>query len=78
MLQRIKNIHPGWFIGRFFALLIGFNVVFFVIAAVTPVQLVPRNAPARAAALQPDAGAPGAHRDAVAPNAPAPRPAHAE
>lgn len=55
MLQRIKDIHPGWFIGGFFALLIAFNVTFFVIAAITPVDLIPPNAPAKAPTLEPAA-----------------------
>lgn len=63
MLQRIKSIHPGWFIGGFFALLIAFNVVFFVIAAVTPVDLIPRHAPAKEEVVTPP---PDAAQDAGA------------
>lgn len=41
MLARIKNIHPGWFIGGFFALLISFNIAFFTLAAVKGAQITP-------------------------------------
>lgn len=52
MLKRLKSIHPGWFIGGFFVVLIAFNVVFFAIAASTPVDLLPRNAPKKSAVLE--------------------------
>ena len=68
MLERLKNIHPGWFIAAFFFVLIVFNVIFFVIAASEPVDLVPaapKAAPAEVGApppgvLQPGAAAGGA------------------
>ncbi|PKN57012.1 MAG: hypothetical protein CVU56_13060 [Deltaproteobacteria bacterium HGW-Deltaproteobacteria-14] len=70
MLQRIKDIHPGWFIAGFFGLLIAFNVVFFVIAASTPVDLIPRHEPAKPAALPAPAAEP--RQDAVGADVTAP------
>jgi len=66
MLARVKNIHPGWLIAGFFFILIVFNVIFFVIAASEPVDLLP----AKPAATSP---APPAAPGDVAPEGAAPR-----
>jgi|GEM_PF-2638806 len=52
MLKRIKSIHPGWFIAGFFVILVGFNVVFFTIAASTPVDLIPPRTQKQSAVLE--------------------------
>ncbi|TNF37027.1 MAG: hypothetical protein EP329_04205 [Deltaproteobacteria bacterium] len=71
MLKRLKAIHPGWFIAGFFAVLIVFNVVFFAIAASTPVDLIPRDGSKKSAVLEPAAPEAGTDAGAAAVKTPA-------